>query len=254
MRTGFLLLTRFIQVWVQLHLNPSIPCDTAHEPGKLRIMISHSDQTATLAPKQRHRVLSNVSAADVRPPEGVPVFSLDSVELSIDVFEIITRRNTSTAKRLKTSSTSNQQSQLEDSQDIDGVDHETADTLLLAPNLTCPSHFTSTLKRPRPLISPTSLPNEALPGLRLKSQLCKLHGTQLYSTGVEPTSMQILIDAALRLSVLSSITSKMSPGIKVKANTFRLGLADLVPTLWKPGYLLVRATEVQGEAFMLTAH
>ena len=243
MRTGCLLLTRCIQVWVQLHLKPSIPCDTAHEPGKLRIMISHSDQTATLAPKQRHRVLSSVSPADVRPPEGVPVFSLDSVELSMDVFEIIPRRKASTAKRLKTLTTSNPQSQSEDNQDIDGVDHETADTFYLDPDLTCPSHFTSTLKRPRPLISPTIPPNEALPRPRLTSQLCGLHNTQLSSTSVEPTSLQVLIDAALRLSV-SSITNKMTPGIKVKANTFGLGLADHAPTLWKPGYLLVRATEV----------
>ncbi|KAF3052471.1 hypothetical protein E8E11_010310 [Didymella keratinophila] len=233
-------------VWAQLHLQPSMPCGTAPEPGKLRIMISHSDQTATLAAKPRHRVLSNIPAADLRPPEGVPVFSLDSVGLSMDVFEIIPKRTTSTAKRLKTSTTSNHQSQSQDNQDIDDVDHEATDTLLLGVDPTSPSHLTSTLKRLRPLTSPaerttasqTTHSSGALSGPRSNSQGCETQDTQLCSTSVEPTSMRILIDGALRLSVLSSITSKMLPGIKIKANTFGPGLADLAPTLWKPGYLL----------------
>jgi hypothetical protein len=241
-----------MQVWVQLHLKPSIPCDTAHEPGKLRITISRSDQIATLAVKQRHRVFSNVLPADVRPPEGVSVFFLDSVGFNMDIFEIIPKRTTSTAKRLKTSLTSTQHSQSTGRQDVDDPDPEAENTLLLDPDSTCPSRLTSTLKRPRSLVSPagrtavspTPPPNEALLGPWSNSEVYETQQTRLSSEGVEPTSVQTLIDGALRLSVLSSITSKMLPGVKVKANTFGPGLADLSPTLWKPGYLLVRAAEV----------
>lgn len=215
-------------------------------------MINHIDQTSQRAAKQRHRVLANMSAADSRPPEGVPFFSLDSIGFSMDVFEVIPKRTIPTAKRLKPSPSSNQQSQLEaqGSRDLNDVGHEPPDPLLLDPDRTRTSHLTSTLKRSRPRVSPTvrtvaspsSLQSETLLVPQPTSQVCETQDTHLSFTGVESTSMQTLVDGALRLSVLSSINSKMLPGIKVKANTFGPGLANIVPTLWKPGYLLVRAT------------
>lgn len=226
------------------------------------MMVSHSSESATLAARQRHRVLPNTSAADVRPPEGVPVFFLDSVVFCMDVFELIPRRNTSTAKRLKTSTTSNSLSQSKDSQDVDDLDHEPTDALLLDSNTMIPSLLSlSTLKRPRSLaslaertaISPITPPNEVIHDSRLNSQACDTRvETQVPRTGVEPTNMQTLIDGALRLSIISSINSKMLPGIKVKANTFGPGLADIAPALWKPGYLLVRSKASSVPTYMLT--
>jgi hypothetical protein len=46
-----------------------------------------------------------------------------------------------------------------------------------------------------------------------------------------------MVDAAVRLSVYG--INKSSTGIKVKANTFSVGLADIAPVLWRPGYLAV---------------
>ena len=51
--------------------------------------------------------------------------------------------------------------------------------------------------------------------------------------------LQLFIDGALRLSVLSTINNKLIPGFKVKANTFESGLADIAPSLWRPAYSLV---------------
>ena len=56
-----------------------------------------------------------------------------------------------------------------------------------------------------------------------------------HSEGIES-----IIDGALRLSVHGSFSGRSTCGLRVKANTFRLGLADVAPVLWKPGYLLVR--------------
>ncbi|KAF3044820.1 hypothetical protein E8E12_010920 [Didymella heteroderae] len=232
--------------WAQLNLKPSLPCDAVHKPGKLRIMIDHFDDTATLAASQRHRVLSNIPASDVRPPEGISVFSLDSVVLCMDVFELIPRKTAATAKRLKTSTTGNNLSQSMECQYIDNAEHEHTDTLLLSsvPGFSSLS-ASSTLKRPRAPVSPEKRfatspirpPNEDLLGSRLSSQALETRKQQLPPTDVRPTSMQALIDGALRLSILSSINGKTLPGVKVKANTFGTGLADLAPTVWKPGYL-----------------
>ncbi|KAF1928783.1 uncharacterized protein M421DRAFT_154993 [Didymella exigua CBS 183.55] len=209
-------------------------------------MINHSSENATLAARQHHRVLSNSSAADVRPPEGVPVFLLDAVVMSMDILELIPRRNTSTAKRLKTSTTSNNMSPSKNSQDTDGLCHEPTDAFPLASNATIPLLSPSTPKIPRslallaerPATSPMTPPYEAIYVSQPKMQACNVEvETQASGTGVEPPTMQTLIDGALRLSILSSINSKMLPGIKIKANTFGYGLADIAPTLWKPSYL-----------------
>jgi hypothetical protein len=66
--------------------------------------------------------------------------------------------------------------------------------------------------------------------------------------------MQTLIDGALRLSVLSSINSKMLTGIKIKANTFGPGLADLVPTIWKPNYLWVSDKDLRYKGIYLPSN
>jgi len=51
--------------------------------------------------------------------------------------------------------------------------------------------------------------------------------------------LETLIDGAFRTSILGRIKNKMLPGVKVKANAFEVGLADVAPSLWKPGYLSV---------------
>jgi hypothetical protein len=46
-----------------------------------------------------------------------------------------------------------------------------------------------------------------------------------------------LVDGAMRLSIYG--INRTPTGLKVKANTFAVGLADIAPALWRPGYLAV---------------
>lgn len=232
-----------------MNLSPSLPFETAHESGRLRVLVNYSSECETLAARQCHRILLNTSAAGVRPPEGVSTLSLDSVNLCMDIVGLLPKRNLSTAKRLKTSLTSNTMSlsQSKDGIGLNGIKNES--TGLPISNISTVFHSLSsspTANKLPPRMSPagptTTLPvtppNEA--DLRLPSQISDPHQIRVTRIDVKPASLQILIDGALRLSLLSSINSKMMPGIKVKASTFRTGLAEITPTLWKPGYLLVR--------------
>jgi len=48
-----------------------------------------------------------------------------------------------------------------------------------------------------------------------------------------------MVDGALRLSIAGTL-SKAPIGLKAKASTFRLGLTDVAPAIWKTGYIVVR--------------
>lgn len=66
-------------------------------------------------------------------------------------------------------------------------------------------------------------------------------------------ALQLFIDGALRLSVLSTINNKLIPGLKVKANTFESGLTDIAPSLWRPAYSSVGIEIVHSASVALTA-
>jgi hypothetical protein len=54
----------------------------------------------------------------------------------------------------------------------------------------------------------------------------------------ELAEIRLMVDGAMRLAIHG--LSKSCNGLKVKANTFRSGLANTAPCLWRPGYLAVR--------------
>lgn len=60
---------------------------------------------------------------------------------------------------------------------------------------------------------------------------------QIPSPSSELEAVKQLIDGAMRLSISGG--NNASTGLKVKANTFAVGLADVAPALWRPGYLTV---------------
>ncbi|KAJ8116280.1 hypothetical protein OPT61_g2257 [Boeremia exigua] len=223
-------------VWEQLNLQPSLPHDTTLPSGTLRIMISYPHENATFATRQRHRILSSASAADVRPPEEVPSLNLESIVLSVDIFELTQRRKSTMVKRLKVSA---------DSESLMSnwmVKDFEQDELLLEPNCEAPSlASSSTLKRlRRPACSPATPSKANQEFCQISSISDKQTGTSKPMSSPDTGDLEILVDGALRLSVLSRINSKMLPGMKIKASTFELGLADVAPTLWRPGFSLVR--------------
>lgn len=236
-------------MWKQLNLRASLPHETTRKAGRMRIVVNHSSEHAFSDMKKRHRLLLNVSAADLRPPEGVPTFLLDSVLLSMDIFETVQQGRVTPAKRHKASTSSDYVLQAATSQLVDNLGHNSLDASLLeAQGIVSTPASSPTLKRNR---SPVSIPTKTttLPVTiaREVSNHCRLTTMTDYQdvladprTTCETPDLQTLIDGALRLSVTRSINSKSIPGIKIKANTFGLGLAEVAPILWRPDYLSVR--------------
>ena len=62
--------------------------------------------------------------------------------------------------------------------------------------------------------------------------------TQEMSLTEELAEVFLMVDGAMQLSVYGH--NRSPTGLKVKANTFGVGLADVAPALWRPGYLIVR--------------
>jgi hypothetical protein len=63
--------------------------------------------------------------------------------------------------------------------------------------------------------------------------------TQWVRTVEEQAEIQSMVDGAMRFSIYGH--NKSPNGLKIKANSFTLGLADIAPALWRPGYLVVGA-------------
>ena len=227
---------------------PTLPDDTFQAPGKLRILINHSSQQAIAVAKKRHRILSNGTAADLRPPEGVPAFFLNSVIFSMELLETVQRRRATTVKRLKTS-TSGQSISLPNIQAIDDRKQEALDELLLEaegklelplPPIpknkyhlpSSPTNITSSASISSIDVSQKRLLSSGIPNLTEDMEDAK--------TNFEMADLKVLVDGALRISVSNNINNRTLPGIKTNANTFGPGLADIAPIIWKPGYSLVR--------------
>jgi hypothetical protein len=168
----------------------------------------------------------------------------------MDIFETVQRRRTTVAKRLKVSANSNNVSQ-PTSQPVEEYNQRVPENRLveteniaLSPTVPSPakrkweqrSTHTKTISKPAPLLNNTPR------GYKPSTDTRKLQeGNTSVEMDLNAKGFHSLIDGALRLSVASSINSRYIPGVKVKANTFGPGLADIAPILWKPGYLLVRA-------------
>lgn len=215
------------------------------------MLLSHSIEPAVPAAKPHHRAISDISIADLRPPTGVSAFSLDSVLLFMDVFEIVHRRKMMTVKRLKIITDGNNVPQSGTSQTVAGYgcgkevsqnplgsrsnDHLPASSSTLK---RCHSPILSSQERTSSLVTPL---DEVAKDHQRASNISDIHnGAPSTRIGFSITDLSMLIDAALRLSVTNNTNSKVLPGIKVKANTFGPGLADIAPKLWRPGHSLVR--------------
>src|SRR5205085_353617 len=53
------------------------------------------------------------------------------------------------------------------------------------------------------------------------------------------TDLYNIVDVSLRLSICGTL-NKAANVSKVKASTFRFGLADVAPSIWRNGYLAVK--------------
>ncbi|CAN9254474.1 hypothetical protein AG0111_0g12677 [Alternaria gaisen] len=200
--------------------------------------------------KERHRLFLDVPAADVRPPEGIAEISLHTVRLCMDILETSPRRR-STTKRSNSPRSERRASAL-DEEDSDTLLHEMASEDLLHDIDTDRSQTAvralACRKRKRSatetMVSTQShSPDKAKKLKRPRKRLIVDSSMQRKSrpdfTSSDRINVASMVDGAMRLSICGTLNRKLV-GWKAKASTFRLGLADVAPAIWRTGYLVVR--------------
>jgi hypothetical protein len=232
-------------------LKPTLPVDAGEEPGTVHLDISHANGSGMHEEQKRHRLFTDVPAADVRPPEDVPSVSLQSVRLTMDILETSPRRRP-TPKRSNTSPGERKSM---------GVGDENSDHLLYdmasvhdTPNdggtdhIPTPTSLTASRKRKtpatdNPLMSRPVPMDRAATSKRSRRRPATDSFVQRNpppdSGSSDRVEIDNIVDGALRLSICGGL-GKSSNGLKVKASTFRLGLTDVSPALWRNGYLSVK--------------
>lgn len=245
-----------VQIWSQLNLKASVPADDVLQDGLAHIAISHSEDEGAAEEQRFHRIFNKVPAADTKPPESMPNIQLQVVRYNMDFLEPKVRL------QMKRSSTSPSDVQCGSRPGYDEDDqNEVIDTQLheatVSPGNDILSHSLTTpptsRKRKRPGIRAPSR-TKSSPLAReagLRTRRATRTAAHVPDQDVVPqeqlAQMQGMVEGAMRLSI--SGTSKSSTGIKVKANTFAVGLADVAPVLWRPGYLFVgKAIRISGSS------
>ncbi|KAF7672493.1 hypothetical protein GT037_009524 [Alternaria burnsii] len=200
-------------VWDQLMLKPTQRTDTAMDPGTIRLDVNHASAMGMQGKKERHRLFLDVPAADIRPPEGIAEISLHTVRLCVDILETSPRRR-STTKRSNSPRSERRVSAL-DEEESDTLLHEMASENLL--------HDIDTDRS-----------QTAVRALACRKRKRSATETVVSTQSHSPDKDKTLKRPRKRLIVDSSIQL----GWKAKASTFRLGLADVAPAIWRTGYLV----------------
>jgi hypothetical protein len=227
------------QIWSQLKLEPATPIMDVLRNGIARITIRHSDDGSSIAERNRHRVFNNVPYADLQPPKSILNIKIETVRFLMDVLEAkqrlhLKRSGTSSAERLVRSTQNEEAIKHIDELGalVKGVKPEDRDADL-------ESAINHSLSHPSSLGRKRKRTLSAVNGLQSYGRLSTLLELQLTGintlTDEQLADIQILVDVAMRLSICG--VAKSSGGIKIKANTFGVGLADVAPVLWRPGYL-----------------
>jgi hypothetical protein len=217
------------------------------QDGVAHIAINHAEDDGSTDERRFHRILSSVPAADIQPPESVPNVQLQGVRFTMDLLKPKQRSQIRRSNTLPID-TDTRQPKGEDgkNESHDILLHEMAASLVSSDNAS--SHATPTMSRKRkraetqaptwctssPLLSSV---REARPSRRPVVNTALHIAVQDTLTEELVAEIHSMVDAAVRLSVYG--INKSSTGIKVKANTFSVGLADIAPVLWRPGYLAV---------------
>lgn len=233
-------------MWQQLNLQPAVPNEIAHGSGKLRVLICHSVNSATSTARPHINILQNIHTADLRPPEGVCILSLDSIVVSADIFPLSQQRKAVRNKRPRTIKENglptgdSRETTLD--QPLPLGTNEAVSTVV-RPSISGRKRPT-TLFADRPSLPQVMPPNEGYLNASSAPKVSENPDERRSSqSALSNAVLQLFVDGALQLSVLSTINNKLIPGLKVKANTFEYGLADIAPSLWRPAYSFVgRAT------------
>ena len=231
-------------------MKPTHRTDIAMDPGTIRLDINHSSATSMQEGKKRHRIFSDVPAVDIQAPKGIASVSLQSIRICMDILEASPRRRP--AVKRTTSSSGERKVATAEEEDSDTLLYELEledlspaghiNRMSTAPR--APGHR----KRKRPaaedVVSTQSASLEqAETPKRRRNRPTNDSSVRRKSRTIPKLPEQIdvasMVDGALRLSI-SGTLSKAPIGLKAKASTFRLGLADVAPAIWKTGYIVVR--------------
>jgi hypothetical protein len=228
--------------------------NAVHQDGTAHIGISHSDNDTSIEERKPHRILQNVPPADTQPPEGIPSLQLHAVRFSMDVLE---PRYRSQWNRSKASSAESHANTEHKAQEISP--NRQPDVMLhdLVPLTDTASSENGIYGSPclTPLMN-RKRNRESTQAPQRKSPSPELHftcGTESPTTNPSPQvtthdilareeleEIQLMVDGAMRLSICGH--NKPQGSLKLKANTFVVGLAEVIPVLWRPGYLGVGET------------
>lgn len=235
-------------------LTPTLSDAAALKLGTTRFRVDRTDDNGPLEQPTYHRLVSKVPAKDLRPPARIIVTRLQAVTLCIDILQ--PRQNQPSSRKrgrfapprtsispANVKTTFRQVGRGEDPLVLGASTQPgTNSSSSCAESPTSPSR-----KRPRlgrDLKNETALSEShvAPQGLLYESPVTlPLTPRDIAESpaGTHQADLESLIDGALRLSLCGSLQKSLN-GLKVKANTFRAGLADIAPSIWKPDHLTVR--------------
>jgi len=250
-----------MQAWAQLHLHTSLPSGATSNDKVVTINISNRENCVSSETKERHRVLWSVPPADVRPIQGIQRYDLELIRFSLELLESKTKKR----PRLKRSKTSPVEGRHPESQNDSGVDSDDESEAMLHEMVATAhsgsfgelcevsGHPTATGKRKRATSrTQAAMRVKSLPVRQTQQTTNPLNRS--IKTTISQDRLQTpfpineleevkrLVDGAMRLSIYG--VNKTNTGLKIKANTFAVGLADVAPALWRPGYLTVGATDL----------
>lgn len=224
------------------------------QDGVAHINLSHSDNESSTKERRCHRMFNKVPAADTRPPDGIATLQLQTVRFSMDILESKQRPQLKRSKTLPVESHAKSWQTGYEIHQNKGSDLSLDEMVATDNNLnsksavTKSSLATSLTNRKRKILD-TQIPIDTIlsPVLstayvtRTRKHPATSSNMQSYiqntSAKNELTEIQLMVEGAMRLSIYG--VNKSSDGLKLKANTFRAGLAELAPALWRPGYLVV---------------
>jgi hypothetical protein len=201
-------------------------------------------------------ILQNIHISDLRPPEGVHSLTLDSIVVSADIFPIQQRRKAVRTKRLgimkENGLPTGDWRGTVINEPLSPGTHDALSSIVGSSILGRKRLNTAFAERPGlPQVMSWNKDSTNVSSAPEVSE--NQDQRRSPQSALNCTVLQLFIDGALRLSVLSTINNKLIPGLKVKANTFESGLADIAPSLWRPGYSLVGIGTVRSASIVLTA-
>lgn len=238
-------------------LKPSLSRIPTLEPGVIRLDICHVDRTSGIEGQKYHKVLYDVPQADINPPAEIPTAALQEVRLLVNLLEtrqllrpVMKRPRTSQVESLSFGFPRPQETMTVDDEDLDELlpNHNVSRTTKEHDEVTHPSYGSSKRKRKRGRLAITNSVKSDIPGIdspradgpheHQKPESSQGPGADMAHPEDNFQHIQNLIEGALRVSICGSL-GKLTNGLRINANTFRRSLADIMPVVWRPGYLQV---------------